>query len=71
MLIVKAEVCFLLNSEDKKKSLMGFIYRVLWILRAIYMNCFVWNHQYYEKFAKNKIGGRGAEKCLKYVPLCD
>ena len=30
-------------------SLMGF-YRVLWILKSL-GNCFVWNHQYYEKFA--------------------
>ena len=38
---------------------MGILNRVLWILKA-FLNCIVWNQQYFEKFEEEKkIGGGG------------
>ena len=37
------------NSASKKFCLMGFVYRVLWSLKALWI-VLVWNHQYFEKF---------------------
>ena len=34
---------------------MGFVFRVLWILLKSLVSYFVWNHQYFEKFAENPI----------------
>ena len=37
----------------EKKSLMGFVYRVVWVLKALWI-VFVWNHQYFDFFFVHK-----------------
>ena len=39
--------------ENKYKHLIGFVYGVFMNSKSP-VNCFVWNHQYFEKFAKNQ-----------------
>ena len=39
-----------------KISLMGFVYRVVWVLKSP-VDLFVWNHQFSEKIAKLKFSG--------------
>ena len=49
---LKPKYCF--DKQWKKKSLMGFVYRFFMNSKSL-VNCFVWNPQYSERFANNKI----------------
>ena len=57
--------------QQTKKSLMGIVCRVLWKFSKTLVNCFVWNHQYFEKLAPKKSPWEFYHRFMYIAPSSD